>query len=575
MADVSQIVEGLLARMTRDEKIGQCLTLEFCGTMLHRHVVSYIRDLHCAGLRVTPHIYTPEDYGNRFRQGAELGQRLSPYAPPSVYAALLNRAQDVALGSRLHIPLYFVGDQEGDFSQDYCRGGVNLFPSQMGISASGDTDFARRCYRAVAAQQRAVGIRWLHSPVLDVNVNPLNPEINTRAFSDDPGTVAGFGLALLEGFRSAGIIATGKHFPGRGDSVVDVHYATDINRASRELLDQRDLYPYRRLIAAGLPAIMTAHTVYTAIDPDMPASVSRAVVTGLLRNELGFTGVITTDAIGMKGVIGKFSCYGEACAAALAAGNDLVLAKGSPDGAHEAVKWIRRYLDEGLIRMSELEDHVRRVLSLKLSYNIFDEPKVDPAWAETAIHDPETVRLSREAAGRSAILVRDRAGILPLRRDARIFYTDQHNKDWQQKAEDVWYRSHMGPEFLSDHFSDVRSWECRLNITEEDEQRVLAGAQWAEVVVIHALYWRSNPTISGLARRVIATGKPVVLLASSPFRETVAIDEADCLIVTFGSVPRVMENACAILAGRARPGGAWPLKTYSLPLSPPPPLGSP
>jgi beta-N-acetylhexosaminidase len=566
MSDKQRFIEDIVTRMTLDEKIGQCLTLEFCGTMIHPHVVEFVRDWHCAGLRVTPHIYTAEPYANRLKQGGEVEQRLSPYATPAVYAGLLNQAQDLALNSRLGIPLYFVGDQEGDFSQDYCRGGVNLFPSQMALAASGDADFAYRCYYAVARQQRAVGICWLHSPVLDVNTNPNNPEINTRSFSDDAATVTTFGLSLMRGLRDAGVVATGKHFPGRGDSAVDVHFSTDICRASRKRLEQVELAPYRELIAAGLPAIMTAHTIYEAIDPKMPASVSRPVITDLLRKEMGFKGVITSDGIGMAGVVSLFSGYGEAAAAALAAGNDLVLAKGAPENIPDCFLWIKRYIDDGRITMAELDDHVRRVLGLKWDFDLFTSPKVNCAGAEAAVRDRETIRLSHQAAERSAVLVRDRKKFLPVRPDAKVFYTDQHNKDWQQKAEDVWYRSHMGPQFLRKHFApaNVRSWECKLNITEEDEQQVLAGAAWADVVVVHSLYWRGNPTNSDLIRKIIATGKPVIVLAASPFRESVSIDEADCLIVTFGSVPRVIENAAAIIAGKSVAGGVWPLKNYML-----------
>ena len=564
MSDKQRVVEDLLARMTPDEKIGQCLTLEFCGTMVHPHVVEYVRDFHCAGLRITPHIYTAEPYANRLKQGGEVEQRLSPYATPAVYAELLNTVQDIALNSRLGIPLYFVGDQEGDFSQDYCRGGGEPAAQPDGPGGVRRSGLRVSLLYAAARQQRAAGVRWLHSPVLDVNINPNNPEINTRSFSDDAATVTRFGLALLRGFRDAGLVATGKHFPGRGDSAVDVHFAMDVNRASRKRLEELELAPYRELIAAGLPAIMTAHTIYEALDPAMPASVSRAIVHDLLRREMGFVGVITTDAIGMKGVLDKFSCYGEACAAALAAGNDLVLAKGSPDNIPQAIDWIKRYLADGRIPQAELDDHVRRVLSLKWDYGMFASPKVDPAGAQAAILDPETIRLSRQAAERSAVVVRDRKRFLPVAADAKVFYTDQHNKDWQQKAEDVWYRSHMGPQFLRNHFADVRSWECKLNVTEEDERQVLAGAAWADLVVIHSLYWRGNPTNSDLARKVIATGKPVILLAASPYRESVAIDEADCLIVTFGSVPRVIENACAIIAGKGIVDGSWPLKTYRL-----------
>lgn len=564
MTEPQSMIENLLARMSLDQKIGQCLTMEFCGTMIAPYVVDYVTKYHCAGLRVTPHVYTAEPYANRLKKGGEVEQRLSPYAPPAVYADLLNRVQQMALNTELGIPLYFVADQEGDFSQDYCRGGVNLMPSQMGLAASGDPEFAYRCYYAVARQQRAAGIRWLHSPVLDVNINPRNPEISTRSFSDDRDRVVQFGIALLRGFRDAGVVATGKHFPGRGDSAVDVHFAIDINKASRQRLVDLELYPYRKLIEAGLPAIMTAHTIYEAIDDRMPASVSRACVQGLCREELGFPGVITTDAIGMAGVISRFSCYGEACAAALAAGNDLVLAKGSPDNIPQAVEWIKRYIDDGRIPAGELDDHVRRVLRLKWDYGMFASPTVDAAAADAPIRDPETIRLSREAAERSAIVVRDRKNVLPVARDAKIFFTDQHNRDWQQKAEDYWYRSHMTPQFLRDHFDRVTSWECKLNVTGEDEQKVLAGAADADVVVFHSLYWRGNPTNSDLLRKVRATGKPVILVAAGPYRETVAIDDADCLIVTFGSVPRCMENAAAVIAGKGRAAGRWPLAAYSI-----------
>ncbi|MCG3178904.1 MAG: Beta-hexosaminidase [Phycisphaerae bacterium] len=565
MADRQSTIETLLSRMTLQEKIGQCMTLHLAGTILAPYLVEFVTKYNPAGLRTTPHIYTAEPYGNRFDPEGHLrSQRYSPYTMPDAYADLLNRTQDLALHSRLGIPMYFCSDSEGDLSQDYCRGGVHLFPSQMGLAASGDEEFVYRCALAVARQQRAVGIRMLHSPCLDVNIEPKNPEICTRSFSDDAEKAARFGLAMLRGFRDGGLIATGKHFPGRGDSAVDVHFQEDRNKASRQRLHDVELLPYRKLIAAGLPAIMTAHTVYEAIDPDRPASVSRKIVHDLLRVAMGFEGVITTDAIGMKGVVSRFDSFGQAVAEGIAAGNDLVLVKSDLNNTADAADWVNRYVQDGRIPMAELDDHVRRVLAMKWDYGIFSHPKVDAANAMTPIRDPETHRLSAEAAERAAILVRDRGKFLPLAKDARIFFTDQRNDEWLNKAEDQWYHSHMMAEYLREHFPHVTNWECQLKMTEEDEQKVLAMSRAADVVVMHATYWRGNPTNVHLARKLIAEGKKVVLVAASPYRESTAIDEADCLIVTFSSLPRSMENAAALIAGKGRAAGVWPLETYRI-----------
>ncbi|MBN1809057.1 MAG: glycoside hydrolase family 3 protein [Planctomycetes bacterium] len=559
-----KFVEDLVSRMTLEEKIGQCLTLEFCGTIVAPYVVDFVSKYHCAGLRITPHIYTALPYGTRLAEKGAAIQRLSPYAAPDAYAEILGRVQDLALGTRLGIPVYFSSDQEGDFSQDYSRGGVNLFPSAMGMAATGDKDFVYECYLAVARQNRAAGINMLHTPCLDVNINPRNPEICTRSFGDDAEMVAEYGLAQLNGFRDGGVVATGKHFPGRGDSEVDVHFAMDVNTADRGRLEACELYPYRRLIENGLPAVMTAHTIYNALDPDNPASVSRKIVTGLLREEMGFKGVITTDAIGMKGVISRFESYGEACAAALAAGNDLVLAKGDPGNIPGTIDWIRRYVEDGRISMEELDNHVRRVLGLKWDYGVFDKPRPKPKKARDITRDEKIMELSSRAAMRSAIVVRDRGGVLPVSPEAKLFFTDQRYDAYHNKAEDNWWHSHMMAEYLRGHSDNVTDWECRLELTAEDEERIMRGAAEADVVVFHSFYWRGNSTNTHMVRKVIETGKPVILVAGGPYRESIAVDEADCLIVTFGSTPRCAENAAALIYGKGAARGKWPLKNYTI-----------
>ena len=557
-------IEDLLDRMTLVEKVGGCITFEFCGTRVDSHVHDKILRHHCAGLRITPHIYTEEPYGSRLLTGGRVVQRPSPYAGPREYADILNRVQQIALNGRLGIPLYFSSDQEGDYSQDFARGGVKLFPSQMGMTATGDTQMVQQAYRAVARQQRAIGVRMLHTPCLDVNVEPANPEICTRSFSDDPATVAEMGLRLLRAFRAEGIVATGKHFPGRGNSKVDVHFEKDVNPGSRAQLWEVDLLPYRELIAGGLPAVMTAHTIYPALDGDgLPASVSRRITHDLLRKEMGFAGVITTDAIGMGGLGELFSCVGEAAANAIAAGADLVLAKVDASCRDEVFNWIKAFVEDGRIPMEELNDHNRRVLGLKYDYGIFETPTVDPERADGPIGDASVADLCGAAAAKASILVRDEDGILPLAPETPVLVTQQRCDLYQNKANDVWYHPNMLQEFVRHHARNVTDYETQLEVTDEDAAQVMSLAEKAEVVIVLCAFWRSLPTNAGLVRKLVAAGKKVVVVSNTPFPVSCPA-EARTLLLTFSTMPASLAHAAEVIYGKASCGGQWPLKTYRL-----------
>jgi beta-N-acetylhexosaminidase len=560
-----QRIESLIERMSIEEKVGGCITFEFAGTRLDSHAVDKIRRHHCAGLRLTPHIYTEEPYGTRFDTTGKAFQRVSPYADPVDYAKLLNRLQQLALDSRLGVPLYFSSDQEGDLSQDVARGGVHLFPSQMGLAATGDDELVYQAFRAVARQQRAIGVRMLHTPCLDVNTEPQNPEICTRSFGDDPEAVARFAGLQMKAFRDEGVIATGKHFPGRGNSKVDVHFHADVNRADRDTLWNVDLAPYRALIGAGLPAVMTAHTIYPALDPDeLPASVSRRITTDLLRGEMGFTGAITTDAMGMKGVTQRFGCIGEACAAAIAAGADLVLAKVDAARRDEIFDWILKYVRDGRIPIDELNEHNRRVLRLKSDYGLFDAPLVDPHGAALSIRDPQIEQLSRRAAAACSILHRDRDGLLPLSADAPVLVIQQRCDLYHNKAHDVWYHPNMLQEFVRRHAGTVYDLEAELEVTEDDVRAALAMAGKVEVVVVLCMFWRSLPTLVELTGKLIAAGHKVVVVSNTPYPLSCP-PAAGTVLLTFSTMPRSLEHAAAVLYGKADCGGTWPLKHFELP----------
>jgi beta-N-acetylhexosaminidase len=367
---MSDFIERILAAMTLEQKIGQCVVIGMSGTRITNDLREAVVRYHAGGLRLSPFArifrYFSDDkaaqksLGAGYRPSLEkiAGEGLPPYASPEDYVHTLNELRALAAARSPSIPLHMVIDQEGDTSKDLSRGGVVQFPSNLGLAAARDTDLTYRVSRAIGKQLKASGIDMIHSPVVDVNINPDNPEIGRRAFGDDPELVAEQAIAMMKGFQAEGIIAAAKHFPGRGDSATDAHHACPLLDVDRSRLDAVELLPYRRLIEAGLDSVMVAHCIYPALDTEI-ATVSRRIVQGLLRKELGFQGLITSDSMTMGALIDKFG-VGESCARALAAGIDVVLMKAENQWRGETFHTIRQWVEDGRIAASELDDKVRR-----------------------------------------------------------------------------------------------------------------------------------------------------------------------------------------------------------------------
>jgi len=222
-------------------------------------------------------------------------------------------------------PLFVATDQEGGRVQRLDPPHYPERPSQREIGTASSPDAARTAAREIGTELKSLGFNWDFAPVLDVDINPQNPVIGDRAYSSRPDTVAAFGTAAIAGFQDdARILACGKHFPGHGDTDTDSHFALPTIRRSRAALDAVELVPFRAAIQSGVAAIMTAHILFPALDPALPATLSPAVLTGLLRQELGFDGLIITDDLEMKGVADGWGAP-EAAVLAVEAGADILL----------------------------------------------------------------------------------------------------------------------------------------------------------------------------------------------------------------------------------------------------------
>jgi beta-N-acetylhexosaminidase len=316
-------------------------------------------------------------------------------------------------------------------------GGGTMFPPQMALGATRDTSLAYEQGRITALEGRALGVHIAFAPVLDVNNNPANPVIGVRSFSENPHLVADMGASLIRGLQDHGMIATGKHFPGHGDTDENSHLTITTVHASRERIDSVELVPFRRAIAAGLQGMMTFHGLVPAIDTaSVPATLNPAIMTGLLRHRLGFNGLLITDAMDMNGVLSRVSApkgasaqsttgnYGtinnsigiaEACKLAIAAGTDILL---MPSDVPAAIDGVVAGVREGRFTQARVDSSVRRVLEIKRKLNLDRSRLVSLDTVRAVVGDTANLSSAALAAQRSITLAKDSLNLIPFARPA-------------------------------------------------------------------------------------------------------------------------------------------------------------
>lgn len=290
-------------------------------------------------------------------------------------------------------------------------GGATTFPLQMALGAAADSELAYQVGRVTAREARALGIHIAFGPVLDVNNNPANPVIGARSFSEDPRLAARLGVALIHGMQDHGLVATGKHFPGHGDTETNSHLALAVVTATRARLDSVELVPFKAAIAAGVGAIMTFHGFLPALDSSgVPATLSRAVMTDLLRRELGFGGLLVTDAMDMAGVVQTFGPY-EAARRALAAGADVLLMPADVRGTIDSVV---AGVTAGRYSVARIDSSLRRVLELKARFGLHRSRSVSLDSVRSVVGDSTHVALAQQVAERGLVLARDSLELVPV-----------------------------------------------------------------------------------------------------------------------------------------------------------------
>jgi beta-N-acetylhexosaminidase len=396
-----------LRSMTLRQKVGQMM-MPFVlgdyapeGSPSHERVLTMITDNEIGGLIVS--VGSP----------GEVALKLNDFQRHSRHPLLVSADLETGAGYRMRGAVFMPAGTE--------LGGATDFPSLMALGAVGDPSLAYQMGRITATEARAVGIHVPFAPVLDVNNNPDNPIINVRSLGEEPDQVARLGAALVRGIQDYGGIATGKHFPGHGDTETDSHLDLPVIRVSRARMDSVEFVPFRAAIEAGLGGMMTAHVAVPELNGGSerdPATLSTEVLTDILRGEMGFDGLLFTDAMDMFAIDRRFS-RAEAAVRAVEAGADVLLMV--PDvGA--AVEGLVEAIEGGRIPVERIDASVLRLLRVKESLGLHESREVDPGGVPRTVGIPEHEAVAREIAEGSITLLKNDRDILPLlgTRNARV-----------------------------------------------------------------------------------------------------------------------------------------------------------
>jgi beta-N-acetylhexosaminidase len=390
--------EKTLRKLTLEEKVGQVFMIWCRASFLNVDNPEYLQWLedmqkyHVGSFAMTVHVDGPYLL------------RSEPYEA----AELLNRLQ-----SESKLPLLFAADFERGVSMRLL--GTTVFPHAMAFGGDGKVEDAETFGSITALESRAIGIHWNFFPDADVNSNPANPIINTRSFGEDPKQVGDLVAAYIKGAHEGGMLTTVKHFPGHGDTATDSHLGVASVNVDRAHLDSIELPPFRQAIAAGVDSVMVAHVTVPALDsdPNHVATISPAIVSDLLENQLGFKGIIVTDALDMAGLTHLFANnVGRAAVEAFKAGNDLLLIPADFPASYNAML---QAVQSGEISRERLDHSVLKILKTKASLGLQDARTVDVKALANLVGKPDNLAFGQQVADGAITLVRDNGKVLPLK----------------------------------------------------------------------------------------------------------------------------------------------------------------
>ncbi|MFF3844615.1 glycoside hydrolase family 3 protein [Streptomyces sp. NPDC002328] len=543
-------LRALISRMTVEEKVGQLFVTRVYGhSATDPDPADADANLAELGVRTAAELVERYHVGGVVYFGWAHNTR-DPYQ----IAELSNGIQRASLRRPRGLPVLISTDQEHGI---VARVGApaTLLPGAMAMGAGGSRADARTLGRIAGRELRAMGIRQDYAPVADVNVDPANPVIGVRSFGAGPEAVAAMVDAEIRGYRSAGVAATAKHFPGHGDTAVDSHHGFPVITHSREVWEELDAVPFRAAIAAGVDSIMTAHLLMPALDDSGdPATLSRPVVTGLLREHLGYDGVVVTDALDMAGVRTE---YGDdrVPVLALGAGVDQLLNPPKLDLAWNAVLTAVR---AGELTEARLDESVLRILRLKRRLGLFSEPYVSRAGVRRTVGTRAHLAAADRIAERTTTLLVNEGPLLPLspRTHGRLLVVG---------ADPASPTGTTGPPVtvLAAALVELGFTATALSTGTAPSaatiDRAVAEAGEADAVVAATYDVTADSPQRTLVERLLATGRPTIALAIRNPHDVAQLPSVRAYLASYSWTDVELRAAARVIAGVVPPLGKLPV----------------
>jgi beta-N-acetylhexosaminidase len=542
MAD-SAVAARWLRTLTLRERVAQLFVIGFTGHPMHTQSRDY---------RKFVHLVAEEHVGGLILVNVTNG-RLVTKANPLEAAAFINRMQRLA-----KVPLLVSADFERGASMRLDD--TTVFPHAMAFTASRDPKEAFEEGAITAREARAIGVQWLFFPDADVNNNPDNPIINIRSYGENPADVSAFVSAFIEGAHSvptARVLTTAKHFPGHGDTDTDTHLDLATIRNERPRLEEIEWTPFRAAIRAGTDSVMTAHIAVPALDDlGVPATLSSKILTGVLRDELGFRGIIVTDALEMGGIVKGYP-NGEASVRAIEAGADVLL---MPKDAEGAINAVVEAVRSGKIPQKRIDESCLRILTAKAHLGLGARRTVDLEAIHTIVDSPESEAVAQEISDRSVTLLRNQGDVVPVKDPAStafvVLIESPTSTEGTAFASEVRKRAHG---------ATVITVDARMS--DADLQAAAERAAQSNNIVVAAFAsvaaYRGSVALGGgfpqMLESLIATKKPVTLAALGNPYLLRSFPDVAAYLTTYSTVQTSEVSAVKALLGEIAINGKLPV----------------
>ena len=539
-------IKKLINEMTLEEKVGQMCVPILQTSEISEDIKKCIVEYKVGMLRFCPNA--------EFDGHSEIVGEPNVYRTASQMAEFLNSAQRLA-----KIPLFIAVDQEGSIRNDVNRAGAFAYSGHMSFGAANDTDLTYRVAKATGEEFKAMGINLVQAPIVDVLTYSGRKTMKSASFGEDVLLVCNHALAMMKGFKDAGIAAMAKHFPGYGSVATDAHKGLAEIYKSFEELDNEDIKPLKVLFENGVNGIMTGHVLTHCIDEEYPATMSEKMINGYLRGKLGFDGIVETDAIRMPAIKDRYGTE-QASIAAINAGCDLVLLRGNMEHFEEGYFGILNAVKDGTMPVATVDKSVERILKQKNDIGLLDNPFADVEKADGIVGSKSHKEIAKELAKKSVSLLKNKD--VPLAKETKVLTVCVEPQKIaatqdEEQCVDMLYKA------VKEHYKQADGIVVKMQTTDNEISCVKEKIKEYDAVIVgtcNALLYDGQQK---LLDEIFDSKKPVIVVAmDSPYDIEVA-QQAQTYICTYGVAAESARMAAKVICGELE-GSAKPPVTIKI-----------